>query len=123
MKPLIVELYKILYRRTNSTMLSALLAITYVSALNVISLVGLSLLIEELVRPLRKVHRLYVFPYYLAIGAFFWLLNYWTMQPLDKLSKERKKDPYAVPIIIYTIACILTYLYIYYKDKIFKANF
>lgn len=118
MKRLTTDIYKVLYKFTGAKWFSVLFAVAYITLLNVITLQGLVLLLQGWMSILRFLQKLFAFPYYFIIAVAVFAVNYISILPLKNLKKERHKKPLIIPVIVYTLVCILLYLYIHYSDKI-----
>jgi hypothetical protein len=111
MRRLIADLYKIVFHLTGSKIFSLFLAIGYITVLNLLTLYGLSILLEDWLHKLHYIHKLFSFPYYLATVAVMLSLNFWLMLPLHKLSEEIEIRPTYRTIIIYTLISAVLYAY------------
>ncbi len=98
-------------------MFSVVVALIYVTILNMMVLSGLSLLMLGWM-PTAFIHKLFTFPYYFFSGALLLglMIRY---KPAKKIiSKEAKKTKDYTFIVVYTLAAILLCLYVTYGDKI-----
>jgi hypothetical protein len=111
MRRLIADLYKIVFQITGSKIVSLFFAIGYISLLNLLTIYGLGILLEDLQPQLHYVHKLFAFPFYLATGAVMISINFWMMLPLHRLSEELEIKPIYTPIVIYTIISAVLYAY------------
>jgi hypothetical protein len=111
MRRLIADLYKIVYKKTGSKIVSFFSALIYITALNLLTVYGLLILLEDWLPQLSYLHKAFVFPYYLITGAAMLSFNFWMMLPLHKLSEEVDVKPITKPIIIYSLASALLYGY------------
>jgi hypothetical protein len=118
MKRLIADIYKIIYHITHVKSLSFIVALVYVTALNLISIYGLALLLSTWL-PTKIILKLFVFPYSIIISALILLLNFQMIRPLKNMHNERKKMPFYPSIIAYTLITIILCLYIHYRNIIF----
>jgi len=114
----IVDLYKILYNKTRAKWPSIIGAVAYISLLNVITIRGLAVLMETWVPAVKVIKTIFRFPYVLLPALVILSLNYMIITPIKNLKKERQKKPYALPIIVYTFACVVLVLYELYGAKI-----
>ncbi len=111
MRRLIADLYKIVFHITGSKIVALFFAIGYISLLNLLTIYGLGILLEDLQPQLQYVHKLFSFPYYLGMAALVVSVNFWIMLPLHKLSEEIEIKPIFTPIVIYTIISAVLYAY------------
>jgi len=117
MKRLIADVYIILWRITKAKSLSFIFALAYITTLNLISIYGLSLLLQGWMST-GMIRKLFNYPYYLITAPAVFLLNLWLMTPLKNLSKERKKTPFYPSVIAYTLITIVLCIYIHYRDRL-----
>jgi hypothetical protein len=117
MKTLIVDAYRFVYRISGAKMFSVVIAIIYVSILNMVVLCGLSLLLEGLM-PTSFIHRLFVFPYYFVTGALMLVVMFRYKPSKKAIAKEAKTTKDYTFIIVYTLASIILYLYMQYGVKL-----
>ena len=111
MRRLIADLYKIVYKITASKIISFFSALIYITLLNLLTIYGLGILLEDWLPELTYVHRLFAFPYNFGVGIAMLSFNFWLMLPLHKLSEEIEIKPMTRPIILYTVICALLYAY------------
>jgi len=120
MRKLIVDIYRIIFGVTGNKAVSLLGALVYVAVLNIVVIYGLSLLLEGLLHETVWVVKLFSFPYCLALGILAMVaINFCMMLPLYKLSKDAKRHPSVVPLIIYTFASVLLILYSHFINTMF----
>ena len=117
MKGLIVDVYSIVYRVSGAKMFSVVIAVLYLTALNMIMVFGLGLLMNGWM-PTSFVTKLFVFPYYFFTAALMlWITT--RFKPSKKaIAKEAKKTTDYTFIIIYSLAALILLLYIKYGQKI-----
>jgi len=113
MKRLVVEVYKLLYMVTRQNAVSTYAAILYITILNLITLQGMAQLMEGWLRIMSYVRYLFIFPVYILTGIFIYSLYIFRLRPLKNLKKERQKLFSPVPVIIYTAASVLLWLYMH----------
>jgi hypothetical protein len=118
MKRLMIDAHKIVFNITKAAFFSFFVALLYITVLNVISIYGSAILLQGWVVPAKVVKRISTTPFYIAISLFILLLNYRGLKTID-LAKERKKEVFYPPILIYSVMSVILFLYIYYKDKLF----
>ena len=118
MKTFIIDAYRFIYRISGAKMFSVVVAIIYVTILNVIVISGISLLIEGWIPIFGTVHKLFVFPYYFFTGAVLFGLTIWFRPSKKAIAKEAKKTKDYTFILIYTFAALILFVYLRYGDKI-----
>ncbi len=114
MRRLIADLYKIVFKLTGHRAFSFFFALGYVTMLNLLSVYGICVLLENLYPQLWYIHN-YLFTLRLnfiitVIGVT--ALNFRIMLPLHNLSNEINIKPRLLPIIIYTFLSMVLYSYI-----------
>lgn len=117
MKRLIADLYKLIYRLTHTHAASVVIAVAYVSLLNLITLYGIGLLMERnaMAKMMKVLFSARFIPF---TSVVMFLLNLWLMTPLKNLHKERKKPPFYPPVIAYTLACVVLLIFIHYRNEL-----
>jgi hypothetical protein len=113
-----IDAHKIVYNITKGVFFSFFIALLYITTLNVISIYGAAILLQGWLVPVKLVQRMSTKPLYIGISLFVLLMNYRGFKTID-LSKERKKELFYPPILIYSVMSVILFLYIYYRDKIF----
>ena len=111
MRRLIADLYKIAFKITESKIVSLFFSIGYISLLNLLSIYGLGILLEDMLPELSYIHLVFSFPYIIGIVLVMVSFNFWLMLPLHKLSEEFDVKPVLRPIIIYTVISAFLYAY------------
>jgi len=111
MRRLIADLYKIVYRITHSETGSFIFALTYISALNLLTVYGLIVLTEGLFPFLRHINKFFTTRYVVVPALVLLALNFWLMLPLYKLTEERSIKPHVGPIILYSLISAVLYGY------------
>ena len=117
MRSLIVAVYRLVYNVTRFKLFSLVVAIAYISLLNLIMIYGLGLLVEGWL-PTSIVHKLFAFPYIIFSALLMTYLIYRATPNRKNLSKDAKKVTKYTAVIIYTALCILVLVYVKYQDKI-----
>jgi len=118
MRRLIADIYVIMLRISGFKILSLIVAIAYISLLNLITIYGLSILLKDIFPLLSYVSFLFKFPYIIFFGIAVVLFNFSLMFPLKNISKLKNKPMY-FRLVLYTAISCLLYIYIKYGDKIF----
>jgi hypothetical membrane protein len=86
--------------------------------LNLVIIFGLCLLLQDLYPELYMVHTLFSFPYYFVTAAAVLFVNI-RIAPIKVTIKEKKKHIFYIPIIIYSVAALILFLYSHYIDVMF----
>ena len=120
MRVLITDIYKIIYQITRQKGLSLSFAIIYISILNLVAVYGLCYLLSGWQSLLGLVLIIFRKPYIYGVCLVTILINFFMMLPLQNLSKEKGKPTALSPLIIYSVASILLFIYIQIADKIFS---
>jgi hypothetical protein len=117
MKRFIVRVFRIAYQITGAKLFSFIFALIYVTGLNLVTIYGLSLLLEGLF-PTTFIVNLFSFPYiYVASIAMLGLV--FAMAPsFTSISVERKKKPNYATVLIYSVVSLLLFVYSTVYDKI-----
>lgn len=119
MKTLILDVYQIFFKITGLKSLSVLLTVLYVTFFNLTLLHGIGLLLQDWQKSLQNIQKLFVFPVYIVTVLVMLYITYSFMKPIEDLSRSRKKEVFYIPVILYTLAGVLTFLYIQFADKLF----
>jgi hypothetical protein len=111
MKNFIIDVYKMLFRRTHDKKLSIVLAVSYISMLNMITVYCLCFLTSDMLIP-SLVLKAYAFPYIFiyAIGMFVFIGT--QLLPFKDLSKEKIRRPVLSPLVIYSVVSMLLIFYV-----------
>lgn len=119
MKRLITDIYKILYRITSNKIISVIIAVLYLSALNLVTIYGLVFLLKNLEKKIKIILIFFSYPYFIYLSLTMLLLNFWLLTPFKNLSKEKRIRPFVAPIIVYSLVSLVLFLCSRYFDKIF----
>ena len=119
MKTLILDVYQIIFKVTGLKGFSVFIALLYVTLFNLILLNGIGQLLQDWQKSLGLIHKLFVFPVFLITGLVMLYISYASIKPIEDLSKNRNREVFYVPVILYTIAGLLAYCYIQFADKLF----
>lgn len=114
MRRLIADLYKIVFKLTGHRAFSFFFALGYVTMLNLLSVYGICVLLENLYPQLWYIHN-YLFTLrlnFILTVVTVTALNFRMMLPLHNLSNEINIKPRLLPIIIYTFLSMVLYSYI-----------
>ena len=113
MRRMIADLYRMMYNLTNNKLISLLFALLYITALNLLTIYGFGLLVEDWL-PTSYVHTLFAYPFIVPIAIVAFVFNFVIMLPLQNLSMGKKTKPMIWSIIAYTAVSILLFLYVKY---------
>jgi hypothetical protein len=117
MKRLITDIYKIIYKLTKHKLTSLSVAILYISTLNIITLYGASFLLRGLVPYIQLVGIAFRRPYIFGTILLIVGLNFWSMLPLQNLSKEKSKPATIGSIVVYSFISLLLFAYARYVER------
>ncbi len=118
MRSLIADVYKILYRLTGKKLFSFSFAVSYISVLNLFILYGLSYILVGLVPHISMLAILFRARYILLPILLVFGIDFLMMLPLQNLSKDKNRPYKLAPILVFSFASILLFLYARYGDKI-----
>lgn len=119
MKRLIVRVYRVLFKLSGSRPFSRAGAVAYITALNLSLIYGLSILLKDML-PTAPILNLFRFPYIAITSAamFGLILALAPSYSFIANSEKRTKANYA-PLIIYSAASMLVFMYTMLSDKLF----
>ena len=109
MKPLTLEAYKLLYFLTGSQVFSYYVAVVIVTVLNVIVLMGLSLLLDGIL-PTRALMVLFKFPFFIGTGLALFVVNL-KVVPLSFMELTNHVQVRYLKLLIYVIVAVLILAY------------
>ena len=118
MRSLIVAVYRLVYNVTRFKVFSVVVAVAYITLLNLVMIYGLGVLLEGWM-PTSIILRFFVFPYILFTTALMTYVIIKVTPTRKTLSKDAKKVTKYTAVLIYTGLCLLVLLYIKYSDKVF----
>jgi len=104
MKPLSLEVYKFLYKRTGAKSFSYYFSMLYLSALNLTVLYGIVFFLKTVFSD-AFVKTAFSIPGCLVLGAVFFFINY-RRAPYDILGKEKQIEPRYAGVIMYSLLAI-----------------
>jgi hypothetical protein len=107
------------YKRTDNKLLSIAVALLYISTLNLCMLWGFCLLMSTWESFMLPVLHFFKAPYIFGIFVVTVALHFWLILPLQQLSVEKKKPRSITPILFYSAASLLVFIYSQVADKIF----
>ena len=113
MRRLIADVYKIVFGFTQSKVISLFTALAYITTLNVLLIYGLGILAEGWL-PTSYVHIAFAFPYIIGVIAAMFIFNFVIMLPLQNLSRSKETGVMYAPLIVYTLAALILFVYIKY---------
>ena len=115
MRRLIADVFKLLYELTGYKFPSFIIALIYISALNLITINGLAVLLAGAFPELGIVLRFFMSPFLYGTIAVVLAINYIIMLPLEKLSQEKGTRIMYLPLILYTLMSLLLFAYTIYN--------
>lgn len=122
MKRLMADIYKYVYKIVGSKLFSYLFTILLVTICNLLLVYGLSILLEGWIGTFKLVHKLFAYPKNISVtSAIMLYMCYRTMPSIDSLTKDKVKNPFLTPILLYVAAATLIFLYSAYGTSIFDA--
>jgi len=121
MKQLMIETFKIAYRLSGFSLFSYLFSWLFITLLNLITLWGLAFLLKNWLKFMDFVDKAFNFPWIFLTIILVLYYNFRKMPSMHDISKEKKKDIIFLPFTVYTIACIVIFIYIKYQDQIFPV--
>lgn len=109
MKPLTLEAYKLLYFLTGSKVFSYYVAVVMVTVLNVIVLMGLTLLLDG-VLPVAPLQILFRFPFFIGTGIALFFVNI-KVVPLSFMELTNHVQVRYLKLLIYVLIALLILAY------------
>ncbi len=113
MRRLIADVYKIIFGFTQNKIISLFTALAYITAINLLLIYGLGILAEGWL-PTSYVHMAFAFPYIIVVIVAMFVLNFVIMLPLQNLSNREEASVMYVPLIVYSLAALILFVYIKY---------
>jgi hypothetical protein len=118
MKKFITDAFKIALIITGNKRWSIVIAILYLTVLNMATIYGLLHLLQGLADGITKLLILFSYPYIDISIALMLGFNTWLLTPFDSLYKSKRTRPLVTPLIVYSIVSVLLFIYGYCFDKI-----
>ncbi len=118
MKILILDLYKMMYRISGKSTLSLVVALIYITILNLVVMYGLGVLMPGSTTS-KVMHLLFRFPVYIITAIIVFLIDLWIMHPLKNIKKERRNKISYWGIVMYTGIALVFIIYTKYGNRIF----
>ncbi len=113
MRRLIADLYKIVFKFTQNKVIALFSSLIYFTVINLLLIYGLGILAEGWM-PTSYVHILFAFPYIIGVAAAMFIFNFVIMLPLQNLSRDKETGVMYAPLIVFTIAAVILFIYIKY---------
>ncbi len=113
MRRLIADVYKIMYRFTKSKVISLFTALAYITTANLLLIYGFGILAEGWL-PTSYVHIAFSFPYIAGVIGVMFIFNFVIMLPLQNLSRSKDAGLMLMPLIVYSLAALILFVYIRY---------
>jgi hypothetical protein len=111
MKNFILDVYKMLFRRTRDKKLSIILAVSYISMLNMITIYCLCFLTSDMLIS-SLILKACAFPYIFVCAAGMFVFISTQLLPFKDLSKEKIVRPVLSPLVIYSVVSMLLIFYV-----------
>ncbi len=121
MRRLIADVYKILYKYTHNKAISLFSALAYITTLSLVLIYGFGILAEGWL-PTSYVHLIFAFPYIIGVVIAMFVFNFVIMLPLQNLSRDKETAVMYMPLVIFSLAALLLYIYIKYF-YVFSADY
>ncbi len=124
MKRIMSGIYAFVYRITSSKYVALVFGLTYITILNLITVYGLSHLLEGIApKPIVNfINKLFKLPLILLTIPGMFFLNYTLISPVKDLEKDKRNQDNYWPVIIYTLVSLFILAYILYGDELFKVG-
>lgn len=119
MKRIIAKIYRLTFRFTGARLFSYIFALAYATALNLVTIYGLSLLLADLF-PTKMLTQLFSFPMIVPTTVVMLAINYLfapSMHSISAMEKRQKMSDSTVAIYSIVSAVVLAYAELF--DKIF----
>ena len=117
MKTLIIDVYRFVYRISGAKGFSVIIAVIYLTILNMVMLYGLGALMVGWM-PTKFIASLFVFPYYFLTAGLMLFLTIKYKPTKKAIAKEAKKTKDYTFIIVYSLAALILFLFMKYGSKI-----
>jgi len=113
----LADVYGIIYRFIKNKVLADIIAIVYVSFLSFTILHGICTLLYVYIEP-SVTHFLFSFPCSVFLFAVLFLIHFAMMPSQYIMRKERHRSNRYILLAVYTIAAIISFLFVKYGDLI-----
>ena len=113
MRRLIADVYKIMYGLTKNKVISLFTALAYITTANLLLIYGFGILAEGWL-PTSYVHIAFSFPYIVGVIGLMFIFNFVIMLPLQNLSRSKEAGVMYVPLLVYSLAALILFIYIKY---------
>ena len=117
MKQIIANYYLLFFKISNSKPVSYLAAVLIVTILSIITLCGISTLLEDML-PTKAAVQIFSFPYCLISGAVLFLLYLLTLPQTKFASRSMSKAPNYTRIILTLVISIALFSYSLFLSKL-----
>jgi hypothetical protein len=118
MRRFIADIYVIVFSISGFKILSLVIAIAYISLLNLITVFGLSVLLQEVFPILSYIPPFFTFPRIIFSIIAVLSFNFYLMFPLKNLAKLKNKPMYFT-LLLYTSISALLYFYVVFGESWF----
>lgn len=115
-------IYAFVYRITGAKYVALGFGLTYITILNLITVYGLSHLLEGIAPApiVTIIYKLFKLPLIILTIPGMFFLNYSLISPIKDLEKDKRNQDNYWPVIIYTLISLFILAYILYGDELFK---
>ena len=116
-------IYAFVYRMTGSKYIALVFGLTYITILNLITVYGLSQLLQGVAPPpiVTIIGKLFKLPVFILTVPGMFYLNYYLISPIKDLEKDKRNQDNYWPVIIYTLISLFILAYILYGEELFKV--
>jgi hypothetical protein len=119
MKRIIAKIYRIAFQITGARLFSFIFALAYITALNMVTIYGLCLLLEDLV-PTQMLLKIFSFPLIVPTSLVMLGINYMLAPSLYSISaSEKRRNANYATVVIYSAVSLILFAYSQLFDKIF----
>ena len=124
MKRIMSGIYAFVYRLTGAKYVALVFGLTYITILNLITVYGLSQLLQGVAPPpiVTIIGKMFKFPLIILTVPGMFFLNYTLISPIKDLEKDKRNQDNYWPVIIYTLVSFFILAYILYGDELFKVG-
>lgn len=119
MKRIIAKIYRFTFQLTGARLFSFLFALAYITALNMVTIYGLGLLLEDLF-PTKFILKIFTFPLIVPASLVMLGINYMIAPSIYSIAsvEKRQRANYAT-VVIYSAVSAILFAYAQLFDKIF----
>jgi len=114
MKYILTDIYRLIGLLTKNKTLSVAIAVLYICLLTFFIFNGLALLLDAS----GFVLSLFTFPLAIIVIIPLYILFLWLMPTANTIAKNKKRPIGFVPIILFTLIALVSYLYVHFESQI-----